>query len=70
LEAAEMRYLNPLLGYTKLDHQRNVVVKGKCEVQSVIDEIQTYQKDWKEHVGRMQDERLPKLAVKCKPVGK
>jgi hypothetical protein len=40
------------------------------EVQSIIEEIHTYQKNWKEHVKRIDDERLPKLAFKYKPVGK
>jgi hypothetical protein len=30
---------------------------------------QTYQKNCKEHVERMQDDRLPKLALKYQPVG-
>jgi hypothetical protein len=32
--------------------------------------IQTYQKDWKEHVERKQDGIFPKLALKYQPVGK
>jgi hypothetical protein len=40
------------------------------KVQSTVEEIQTYQKNWKEHIKRMQDDRLPKLAIKYQPVGK
>jgi hypothetical protein len=36
-------------------------------VKSIVKEIQTYQKNWKEHVERMQDERLRKLALKRQP---
>jgi hypothetical protein len=28
-----------------------------------VEEIRTYQKNWKEHVERMQDGRFPKLAL-------
>jgi hypothetical protein len=42
----------------------------RLKVQRRAKEIQTYQKNWKEHVERMQDDRLPKLAMKYKPVGK
>jgi hypothetical protein len=35
-----------------------------------VEEIQTYQRKWKEHVERMQDEIPPKLALKYQPVGK
>jgi hypothetical protein len=44
--------------------------KRKTEVQSIVDEIQTYQKNWKEHVKSMQDDRQPKLAFKYKSTGK
>jgi hypothetical protein len=36
----------------------------RLKVQSIVDEIQTYQKSWKEHVARMQDGRS---AVKYQP---
>jgi hypothetical protein len=35
-----------------------------------VEEIQTCQRKWKEHVERMQDDRPPKLALKYQPVGK
>jgi hypothetical protein len=47
-----------------------VDIREKLKVESIVEEIQTYQKNWKKHVKRMQDERLPKLAFKHKPVGK
>jgi hypothetical protein len=70
LEAAQVRFLKPLLGYTKLDQQRNMNIRERLRVQSIVEEIQTYQRKWKEHVERMHDERPPKLALKYQPVGK
>jgi hypothetical protein len=70
LEATQMRILRPLLAYTKSDRQRNVDMRERLRVQSIVEEIQTYQRMWKEHVERMQDERPPKLALKYQPVGK
>jgi hypothetical protein len=35
-----------------------------------VEEIQTNQRKWKEHVERMQDEIPPELALKYQPVGK
>jgi hypothetical protein len=58
------------LAYSKLDSQRNVDVREKLKVQSIVDENQTFQTNWKEQVERMQDERLPKLTSKYKPEGK
>jgi hypothetical protein len=53
LVAAQMRFLRPLLGYTKLYHQRNVNIREQLEVQSIAEEIQTYQKNWKKHTERI-----------------
>jgi hypothetical protein len=70
LEAAQMRLLRTLLGYIKLDRQRNIDRRGRLKVQSTAEVIQTYQRNWKEHVERKQDERFPKLSLKYQPVGK
>jgi hypothetical protein len=40
------------------------------KVQSIVKEIQTYQKNWYERVERMQDGRFPKLALRYQSVGK
>jgi hypothetical protein len=65
-----MRFLRPLLGYTKLDRQINVDIREKLRVQSIEEEIQIYQRKWKEHEESTQDERPPKLPLKYQPVGK
>jgi hypothetical protein len=44
-----MRLLRPLVAYTKLDHQRNVNTREQLIVQSTVEGILTYQKNWKEH---------------------
>jgi hypothetical protein len=59
-----------LLGYTKLDRQRNEDTRERLRVQSRVEEIQTNQRKWKEHVERKQDERPPESALKYQPVGK
>jgi hypothetical protein len=69
LEAAQMRFLRPLLGYTKLDVKEMSIHRG-LKVQSIVEEIKKCHKNWKEHVERMQDDRLTKLALKYQPVGK
>jgi hypothetical protein len=47
-----------------------VNIREKLKVQGTVEETQTYQKNWKKHAEQMQDERLPKLTFKQKPVGK
>jgi hypothetical protein len=39
LEATQMRFLRQLLGYTKLGRQRNVDIRERLKVQSVVEEI-------------------------------
>jgi hypothetical protein len=52
-EAAQKRFLRPLLGHTKLDRQRNVDIRERLRVQSIVEEIETYQRKWKEHIEMM-----------------
>lgn len=59
-----MRVLRSLLGYTKLECQRNVERRKRLKVESTVKEIQTYHRNWKRYMERMQDERLTKLAFK------
>jgi hypothetical protein len=47
LEAAQMRFLRPLLGFTRLDHQRNADIREKLQVLNAVEEIQKYQQNWK-----------------------
>jgi len=44
-EAAQVKFLWPLLGIMKLDHQQNTSRK-KLNVWNVIIETEDYQKDW------------------------
>jgi hypothetical protein len=43
-----------LLGYKKLCRQRNVNISKRLKVQTIVEEIQTHRKSWKEHVQGMQ----------------
>jgi hypothetical protein len=38
LRAAQVQFLRPSLGYTKLDHQRNVNIREKSKVQGTVEE--------------------------------
>jgi hypothetical protein len=45
-----------------------VDIRERLKIQSIVEEIETYQRKWKEHVERTQDERPPKLPLKYQPV--
>jgi hypothetical protein len=42
LEAAQMRFLKPLSGFTRLDHQRNADIREKFQVLNIVEEIRKY----------------------------
>lgn len=70
IEAAEMRFLRPLAGYTLLDHKRNEDIRGELQISSILEKIDSTRKNWFEHLTRMPQERLPKTILEYKPKGK
>jgi hypothetical protein len=70
LEAAQMKFLRHLLGVTKLDRERNQSVGKKLGVQNIVLEIKQYQREWLQHVERMDTDRIPKQALKYRPKGR
>jgi hypothetical protein len=40
LEVAQMHFLRPLLGFTRLDHQRNSNIRERLKATNVVEEIQ------------------------------
>jgi hypothetical protein len=65
-----MKFLRHLLGIPKLDRERNQSMREKLGVQNIVLEIKQYQREWLQHVGRMDTDRIPKQALKCRPKGK
>jgi hypothetical protein len=53
LEAAQIKFLRPLLGITKLDKEKNQSIKKKTGAQNIVKEIKQYQQKWLQHVQRM-----------------
>jgi hypothetical protein len=65
-----MTFLRPLLGFTKSDHQKNAEIRERLQAQNIVENICNYQNNWKKnHVERMQRNRLPKLAMLYNPTG-
>jgi hypothetical protein len=70
LEAAQMRFLRPLLGLTRLDRQRNPDMRNTLKVDNIAEDIKLYQKKRLDHLERMDRSRLPKLAFQYQPLGR
>ena len=70
LEAAQMRFIKPLLGLTRRDKQRNVDVRDKVHQDNIADEIRNYQQNWLHRVNRVGSNRLTKQALPYQPHAK
>ena len=70
LETAQMKFLRSPLGLTRLNNQRNTTIREKLKVEHIVDEIKSYQKNWLQHVKRMEHARIPRMTLECQPKGK
>ena len=53
IEAAEMKLLRPLAGYTLYDHKTNNSIRKELRITSILDKIDEYRKKWLLHIQRM-----------------
>jgi hypothetical protein len=70
LEAAEMRFVRSVTGYTRLDKIRNEDIRQELEISGIQDVRLKYKQNWINHLERMDNIRLPKFALTYKPRGK
>jgi len=67
LEAAEMRFLRSVAGYTRLDNVRSEVIGKELEISGIQDVRLKYEQNWINHLERMDNIRLPKHALNYIP---
>jgi len=70
LEAAEMRFLRSVKGFTRIDKIRSAVVRKKLQISGIQDVRSKYRQNWINHIERMDNTRLPKHALNYKPRGR
>ena len=70
LEAAEMRFLRSVKGYTRLDKIRSEVIRKELEISGIQDVRYKYKQNWINHLERMDNTRLPKHALNYKARGR
>jgi len=61
IEAAEMKLLRPLAGYTLYDHKTN---------DYILDKIDEYRRNWLLHLQRMPQNRIPFKSYHYRPQGR
>jgi hypothetical protein len=70
LEAAEMRFLRGVAGYTRLDKARSQDIRQELEISGTQDVRLKNKQNWINHLERTDNARLPKHALTYKPRGR
>jgi hypothetical protein len=70
LEAAKMRFLRSVTGYTRLDKIRSEVIMKELEISGIQDVRLKYKENWINHFERMDNTRILKHALNYKPRGR
>ena len=70
LQAAEMRFLRTIQGVTRKDRLKNETIRNNVGIYNLNEKIKEYRKEWKEHIERMGDERIPKQVLRYIPKGR
>ena len=58
MQAAEMRFLRPTVGHTLLDKKRSRDIREQLGIFNINNKLTQYKIKWKEHIQRMDDNRL------------
>jgi hypothetical protein len=59
IEAAEMKLLRPLAGYTLYDQKTNDYVRHELQTECILHKIDKYRWNWLLHLQRMPQNRIP-----------
>ena len=70
IEAAEMKLLRPLAGYTLYDHKTNNYIRRELQITGLIDKIDEYRRNWLQHLQRMPPNRIPLNSYYYRPQGR
>ena len=70
IEAAEMKLLRPLAGYTLYDHKTNDYIRRELQIAGIIDNIDEYRRNWLQHLQRMPQNQIPLKSYYYRPQGR
>ena len=59
IEAAEMKLLRPLTGYTLYEHKTNDYIRRELRITGILGKIDEYRRNWLSHLQRMAQNRNP-----------
>jgi len=70
IEAAEMKLLRPLAGYTLYDHKTNDYIRRELRITGILDKIDEYRRNWLSRLQRMPQNRVPLKSYHYRPQGR
>ena len=70
IEAAEMKLLRPLAGYTLYDHKTNDYIRRELWIKGILDKIDEYRRNWLSHLQRMPQNRIRLKSYHYRPQGR
>ena len=70
IEAAEMKLLRPLAGYTLYGHITNDYIRRELQITGILDRIDGYRRNWLSHLQRMPQNRIPLKSYRYRPQGR
>jgi len=70
IEAAEMKLVRPLAGYTLYDHKTNDYIRRELQITGILDKIDEYRRNWLSHLQRMPQNRIPLKSYHHRPQGR
>jgi len=70
IEAAEMKLLRPLAGYTLYDHKTNDYIHRELRITGILDQLDEYRRNWFSHLQRMSQNRIPLKSYHYRPQGR
>jgi len=70
IEAAEMKLLRPLAGYTIHDHKTKYFKCRALKITGILDRIHEYRQNWHLHLQRMPQNRIPLKSYHYRPQGR
>jgi len=70
IEAAEMKLLRLVAGYTLHDHTTNDFICRELKITGILDKIGEYRLNWHLHLQRMPQNRIPLKSYHNRPQGR
>jgi hypothetical protein len=70
IEAAEMKLLRPLAGYTLYDDKTTDSIHCEVQTECILDKIDAYRRNWHLHLQRMPLNRIPLKSYHYRPQGR